>query len=65
MPSLEVPSRPEPLLLVLGYLCISQAHVLPDGFALLGYVIGFFLIVLIPLSILENADSRSDASSAK
>ncbi len=61
---LEVPSRPEPLLLVFGYLCISQAHVLPDGVALAGYTLGFFLLVLIPVSILD-ASSRSESSSSK
>ncbi|EFW92394.1 hypothetical protein ZOD2009_08803 [Haladaptatus paucihalophilus DX253] len=65
MPTSDVPSRPEIILLVFGYLSISQAHVLPDGAAVLGYATGFFLFVLIPLLILDETDSRSESSSSK
>jgi hypothetical protein len=61
----DIPSRPEIILLVLGYLSISQAHILPDGTAVLGYATGFFLLVLIPLLILNETESRSGASSSK
>ena len=61
----DVPSRPEIVLLVLGYLSISQAEHLPDGAEILGYVTGFFLFVLIPLLILDDVEPRSKANGSK
>ncbi|MFH5798658.1 hypothetical protein [Haladaptatus sp. CMAA 1911] len=61
----DVPSRPEIVLLALGYLSISQAEHLPDGAEILGYVTGFLLLALIPLLILDDAESRSEANGSK
>lgn len=65
VPIPDIPSRPEIILLVLGYLSISQAEHLPDGATIIGYVTGFLLLVLIPLLILDDTESRSEASRSK
>ncbi|WP_231183327.1 hypothetical protein [Haladaptatus sp. DYF46] len=61
----DIPSRPEIILLALGYLSISQAEHLPDGAEIIGYITGFFLLVLIPLLILDDTESHSEANSLK
>ncbi|WP_076429018.1 hypothetical protein [Haladaptatus litoreus] len=65
MVSTDIPPHPEITLIVLGYLAIAQAEHLPDGFSLVGYVLGFFLLVLIPLLALDGGNSTPTASRAK
>ncbi|WP_458205093.1 hypothetical protein [Haladaptatus sp. NG-SE-30] len=54
MSALLAPSRIDVTLLLLAYLVVAQAQHLPDGAALVGYVTGFLLIVLIPLLALDE-----------
>ena len=65
MVSTNTPTHPEISLLVLGYVAVAQAQYLPDGLSLVGYVLGFLLLVLIPLFALDDPDSASSASRTK
>ncbi|MFB9804088.1 hypothetical protein ACFFQF_00675 [Haladaptatus pallidirubidus] len=65
MASTNIPPHPQITLIVLGYLVVAQAENLPDGFSVVGYVLGFLLLVLIPLLALGDGDSAPTASRAK
>ncbi|WP_049971962.1 hypothetical protein [Haladaptatus cibarius] len=65
MVSTDIPPHPEITVIVFGYLAIAQAEHLPDGLSLVGYVLGFFLLVLIPLFALDDEYSIPMASRTK